>query len=314
MVALPCFLVIPFSMNLTNLRYFVAVAELGSITKAAQALHLTQPAVTRGIRQLEIELEIKLFERLPRAMRLTRFGKGYLRHAQAVFVQLENARNEMRHLADHPVEDVVIGAGPTWLMGRLPAIIGELTRKYPNAPVRVRGGYDLELLAMLNRGEVAFILTETFGVSLPADLVQEPLIHCDYVVACRLDHPLAARKKVSLEALLDFPWTMPDQGVNALERLKGIYLGENLRAPIPHIHSTSLGFILKLLSASDALAFVVRSSLGEIASDRITTVDVDRPMPIRHAGIVKRQAAWESPIEKDLIEMLRADCKMNPVQ
>lgn len=301
-------------MNLTHLKFFIAVAEHGSTTRAAEALHITQPAVTRGIRQLEDELKVELFERLPRAMRLTRFGKGYLRHAQAVFVQLENARDEMRHLADNPVEDVVIGAGPTWLMGNLPAIVGKLTRNYPNVSVRVRGGYDQQLLAMLNRGEVAFILTETSGAHFPADLVQEPLIHCDYVVVCRRNHPLAARKKVPLSDLLSFPWAMPDQAVNALERLEGIFSGESLRAPTPHIRSTSLSFILKLLSTSDALAFVVRSSLGEIAPDRITTVDVDRQMPVRHAGIVKRQAAWESPVVRVLIEMLRADCKMNPVQ
>ena len=59
-------------MNLTHLKFFIAVAEHGSTTKAAEVLHITQPAVTRGIRQLEDELKVALFERLPRAMRLTR--------------------------------------------------------------------------------------------------------------------------------------------------------------------------------------------------------------------------------------------------
>lgn len=117
-----------------------------------------------------------------------------------------------------------------------------------------------------------------------------------------------------MEDLLQFPWAMPDQAVNALERLEGIFSMESLPAPVPHIRSTSLSFILKLLSTSEALAFVVRSSLGEIASDRIITVDVNRQMPTRHAGIVKRKAVWESPVVSDLIEMLRVDCKMNPVQ
>ena len=61
-------------MNLTHLKFFITVAEHGSTTKAAEVLHITQPAVTRGIRQLEDELTVELFERLPRAMRLTRFG------------------------------------------------------------------------------------------------------------------------------------------------------------------------------------------------------------------------------------------------
>lgn len=301
-------------MNLSHLRYFIAVAERGSTTRAAQHLNISQPAVTRGIKLMEQELGVSLFLRLPRTMQLTRFGEAYLRHARAVFAQLDNGAAEMRHLSETPVEEVILGAGPTWLMGSLPSVSGDFSQHYPGVSLRIRGGYDRQLLELLNKGEVEFVLTETSDAPLENDLVQEPLISCDYIVACRRDHPLARRSKVSLTDLMAHPWAMPDQAANALDRLSGLYIAQNLTPPEPHIKSTSLSFILNYLANSDALSFVVRSSLYTAGLDSIVAVDVDQELPIRKAGIVQRRDAWESPVVAKLLDLLRADCRRNPFQ
>lgn len=301
-------------MNNTHLKFFLKVAEHQSITKAAKALNITQPAVTRGILQLEEELQVSLFDRMPRSMHLTRFGESYRRHVQAVFVQLENARAELRHLTDSPIDEIVIGAGPTWLMGVLPEVLGEFTRSHPNVTIRIRGGYDKQLSEMLYRGEVSFILSDTNHSQQMSNLVEIPLIQCEYVVACGKAHPLAGRKKVQLRELLEYPWAMPDQAERALSRLTGIYLAQSLHAPEPLVRSTSLSFILRLLGTSDALTFVVRSSLKQLQSGRIAVVDVDHILPTRNAGIVKRRDEWESPAVADLVQQLRCYCEKNPNQ
>lgn len=302
------------AMKLTQLKYFIAVAEAKSTTKAAKILNLTQPAVTRGIRQLEAELGIELFVRLPRSMRLTRFGEAYLKHARAIFVQLENAQAEISYLEKNPVEEIVIGAGPTWLRSLLPEVVGDFSREFPDVSIRVRGGYDQQLLSMLDRGEVAFVLTETSNEKPQTSHTQEPLIYSEYVVAARKDHPLATLKQVTLEQLLKFPWAMPDQAASALDRLHGLYLTSSLPAPEPQIKSTSLNFILKLLTRSDALSFVVKSSLDEKLWQEVIPLSVDTVMPVRHAGIVKRSDSWQSPVVEQLVSRLRASCIENPEQ
>ena len=301
-------------MKLNQIKYFIAVAEAGSTTRAAEMLNLTQPAITRGIHQLEEEIGVRLFERLPRSIRLTRLGEAYLRHARAVFVQLDNARAEMSYLAENPVEEIVIGAGPTWLRATLPEVVSDLSRAFPEVSIRVRGGYDKQLLTMLDRGEVAFVLTETSRNRARSDLDQEPLIHCEYVVAGRRSHPLAGNWKAKLSQLLNYPWAMPDQAVSALDRLRGLYLATSLPAPEPVIRSTSLNFILKLLASSDALSFVVRSSLDDSMRDGIVSIPVASVMPVRRAGIVKKKGTWDSPVVRQLVEMLRESCLANPVQ
>ena len=277
-------------------------------------LNLTQPALTRGIRQLESELGVTLFQRLPRSMRLTRFGESFRRHAQSVFVQLEDARAELNHLSQRMDEEILIGAGPTWLMGSLPEIAGQISRRYPHVAIKVRGGYDRQLIHMLRSGEVEFILTEISRSPDLADVRQEPLVHSRYVVACGRNHPLAKERRISLERLLEFPWAMPDQSVNAHERLNGVFRSENLSPPVPLLQSTSLSFILRLLERSDALAFVVESSVIGGPRNSIVALDVDHQLPVRYAGIVQRPDSWISPASAALLEELRNHCRKNPIQ
>lgn len=299
-------------MNLNQLRYFVAVVEAGSTTEAAKVLHVSQPAVTRGIHQLEADLGVTLFERLPRAMQLTSFGASYFRHAQLVFAQLKNARAELAYLNQNPTDEITIGAGPSWMRDLLPQAVSQLTDSYPEVSLRVRGGYDSQLLAMLERGEIAFGLTETADPTLRMSFNQEPLIESSYVVAARAGHPLAGATAVDLEDLLKFPWAMPDQAANAVDRLKGLYLAASLPEPKPRIYSTSLGFILDLLARSDLLSFVVKSSLKDHAAGKVIGLNVAANLPTRKAGIITRKGAWISPVEATLMGLLRDVCCENP--
>ncbi len=301
-------------MNFNQLRYFLSVAETGSVTRSAEAMHLSQPALTRGIRHLEQELGVELFQRLPRAMRLTCFGESYLRHARSIFVQLENAQAELTQMSAGTKDEIVIGAGPTWIMGSLPEIAGKISRTHPNSTVRVRSGYDKQLIQMLRNGEVDFILTEMSRDPGRDDLTQEPLIHCRYVVACRSGHPLAHETRVGLERLLSFPWAMPELALSAEDRLAGLFRSQNLPPPAPLLQSTSLSLILRFLEASEALSFVVESTVYAAHNQSIVAVEVDLELPVRHAGIVMRPNSWISPATRALIGELRAHCARNPFQ
>ena len=301
-------------MNFNQLKYFISIAKTRSVTRSAEELHLSQPALTRGIRQLEQELGVDLFERLPRAMRLTRFGESYLRHAQSVFVRLENAQAELEHMSQKSEDELVIGAGPSWIHGCLPQIAGQMSRTFPDVAIRIRSSYDQQLTTLLREGEVEFILTEISSDRDKKDLVQEPLISCPYVVVARADHELATDAGITLERLLDFPWAMPDLALSAQDRLVGLFRSQNLPAPTPLFRSTSFGFIMRVLETTDALSFVVSSSLKMSGSGQVVALDLAQDMPVRHAGIVSRTDSWASPVTEAWIGTLRDYCASHPVQ
>lgn len=301
-------------MNLKQLRYFLSIARTGSVTRSAEELHLTQPALTRGIHNLEEELGVELFKRLPRAMLLTKFGHAYRRHAQSVFVQLENAQAELQHLASKSEDEIVIGAGPTWLMGRLPHILTDVISRYPTTGISVRGGFDQQLREMLRNGEIDFALTEISSDPHNCDLVQEALISARYAIACGKDHPLARHEKVKLSQLLGFPWALPDFALSAQERLIGVFRAQGLPFPTPLIRSTSMNFIIRMLETSDALSFLVESSLGAHQANSVVAVDLDHELPSRNAGIVLRPDSWISPVTHELLNAIRTDCLEHPLQ
>src|SRR3990170_2274189 len=99
-------------MNIRQLEYFLTIADCRSMTLAATLLGIAQPTLTKTVRALELELGVKLFERMPRGVELTPYGQSLLRHAEAIRVQFSDARSQIEALRGGKYGTVVIGAGP----------------------------------------------------------------------------------------------------------------------------------------------------------------------------------------------------------
>lgn len=283
-------------MDTRQLQIFLAVAEAGSITRAASELHMSQPALTTGIRNLEASLDTRLFDRLPRGVRLTATGEALYRHARLVFTQIDDARSEIDTLKNILPHEVKIGAGPVWQRRYLPQIVADLSRRHGRIEVVVRGGYEQELFAMLRSGEVEFALTEIGHTSDENAFVSRVLRTDFYAVICAEDHPLTARQPVSLDDLVAYRWAMPDRAEYARRRLNGLFFAENLTAPDVALRSNSLGFILRTVAKCDLLSFVVCTEEEKVDDwAGLTTLSCDFELPSRQAGIVRRAGGWSSP-------------------
>src|SRR6202041_2957284 len=188
-------------MELRHLRYFVAVAEAGSLTVAAeQKLHTSQPSLSRQIRDLESELGAQLLTRRARGIELTAAGRAFLEHARSVLSQVEAATEAARRVA-HP-------AKPRFAMGFLtghelawmPEALRILRDELPNINVMISSQYSPPLANALLKGTVdAAFLRREKGVPGLAfrTLVKEPL-----VVVLPSNHRLAALKAISPEDLV----------------------------------------------------------------------------------------------------------------
>src|SRR6266404_5348767 len=183
-------------MELRHLRYFVAVAEAGSLTVAAeQRLHTSQPSLSRQIRDLESELGAQLLTRRARGIELTPAGRAFLDHARSVLSQIETATEAARRVA-HPAKPCFVmgfltGHELTWMPEALQILRDEL----PNIDVMVSSQYSPQLADALSKGKVdaAFLRRERRTPDLKFHLlVKEPL-----VVVLPKDHRLAALKAIS---------------------------------------------------------------------------------------------------------------------
>jgi LysR family hca operon transcriptional activator len=183
------------AMELRHLRYFVAVAEEGSLTVAAQKrLHTAQPSLSRQIHDLELELGVELLIRGPRGVELTAAGRVFLDHARVALLQVEAAGEAARRAAQPARTSFAIGFLTGYEMDWLPAVMGILRAELPSTEVVIHSQDSPDLAAGLIRGKIdlAFLRPERQAPGLKfRPLRKDPLI-----VLMPRDHVLAARSSI----------------------------------------------------------------------------------------------------------------------
>jgi len=290
-------------LDLTQIRYFNAVARHGSFSAAARALGITQPGLTKAVRRLEAGLACNLFARLPRGVALTPQGQALLRHVGLLDVQLRDAREEIRALERGAVGELSIGAGPSWLSRALPRIVAEMAARYPGLSFRVVGGFNVSLMEALRVGELDLVVS-ALPDRTPPGLRAIPLTRDTISVVARLNHPLRTKRAPPPTATLAYSWVLPGRDVLSRLRLEALFRVAGIEPPTAKIESDSISFIAAVLRDSDMLSFAT----SQILRNEMVGV---APLPIpglgmtRSAGILFRASAGITPGAQALMDAAR---------
>ncbi|PJE93835.1 LysR family transcriptional regulator [Streptomyces carminius] len=216
-------------MSLRQFEYALAVAEEGSVTAAAELLHVAQPSVSQQIRGLERELGVTLFARTPTGLVPTTVGRAFLREAEAAVSAARRARATARAGADEPAGELVVAAQMGLGARQLPGALSALRRRFPRLDVTVfeeRNPAEMERLA--RRGVLDFALT---AAPCEEDVYEEHhLGDEEFVVVLGAGHPLLAADRIGLRDLVREPWVRFDQG-SALDDVLLDVLRDNGPAP-----------------------------------------------------------------------------------
>jgi LysR family hca operon transcriptional activator len=264
-----------WKMELRHLRYFVAVAEEGSLTNAAERrLHTAQPSLSRQIRDLEVEVGVKLLERSARGIELTTAGRTFLDHARLALLQVEAAGDAARRAAQPEKAAFVIGfltgAEVVWL----PESLRILREEQPGVEITLSSQSSPDLAGALMRGkvDVAFLRREAQAPGLAfKPLVKEPLL-----AVLPVGHRLAAQKEISPRDIAGEAYISPTRAAPVLKAvienyaaksgitLKVEYDAENLSSAMSLVASTG-GITLLPLYAQNLLStsVVLRRLKGE---------------------------------------------------
>ncbi|HEU5320164.1 MAG TPA: LysR family transcriptional regulator, partial [Methylomirabilota bacterium] len=188
-------------MELRHLRYFVGVAEVGHVTRAAERLHISQSPLSRQIRELEYQLGVTLFHRDRRHMRLTEAGEAFLLDARAILAQAENARRRAALARGRPERLLGIGMAPDAVLpGRLRDVLAGV--KDANTGLCVNFRLVHSYRDALAQAAVDVVVTGA-APSLDGDIDGALLERSEVLVAVSQDHPLAARATLALADLAD---------------------------------------------------------------------------------------------------------------
>lgn len=199
-------------MELHQLRYFCAIADTGSFSRAAQLAHVSQPSLSQQIGKLEDELGARLFDRLGRSVRLTELGRAFLPRARAVLQDLEAARSDVVERKTSIAGTVCVGVIPTIGPYFLPQVLASFSRKFPQAHVTVVEEITPLLLERLRTGSMDVAI-----VALPLqvrghEFESFPLTAEKLYAVLPKQHALAKRRTVSLGDLRDDPFLLLRDG------------------------------------------------------------------------------------------------------
>ena len=187
-------------MNFAQLKAFQAVANNGSITRAAQLLHVSQPAVSKNLKKLEEDYGVKLFERKAGAAELTDAGSLLLRHANAVFLHLDEAGKELKSAKTSKKSEPLKIAGSYAASALLlPSLLVNFKNRHRDTSIILRTGTTREVKSMLLNSTVEIALLNELPVN--PEFASEPFRKEKLVVFAAPNHPLARKKRLTLSDL-----------------------------------------------------------------------------------------------------------------
>lgn len=292
-------------MSLLNreLEYFLAICETRNLARAADAIGITQPALTRSLQRLEAHMGAPLFVRAPRGVELTPIGTVLRARATKARVTLDDAEREVGQLAAGKLGRVRIGAGPMVAPVISQALLPRFVVERPAAQIQLHVAFNAELFGLIESGNLDFAICG--ALERPANLDFRPLLTTDLVVIVRAGHPLTKLRRPTIRDLAAFRSAAPSVGVPAravVERiLTSFGLGDR-----PHaVETNSWEAILDAVGTTDLFSLAPRDQmLRQGWTSRFATIDIPEIDVRPTTGVLTRTDAYLSPLAARAIELI----------
>jgi LysR family transcriptional regulator, cyn operon transcriptional activator len=287
------------TMDIRQLRYFLDIAQTEHLTASAQNLFVTQSTLSHGLRQLEEELQIQLFERLGRGLKLSQAGAAFRVHAARALQELEAGRMALADMTALQSGTLTVGVIPTFLHHLVPAAVAAFSQAYPRVNIVVRdlraGPIETQLIEGLLDLGIAFHPAER------AEIETEPLFDERLQLLVRHTHALAARRSLTMAQLADLPLALLTRSF-ATRRM----IDDGLRAagvqPLVRVEMESVEALIDVCRWSD-LASIVPERAARQASD-LKAIQLTAPQIVRHAGLLWRRGASRSVAAREFAALL----------
>jgi DNA-binding transcriptional LysR family regulator len=239
--------------KLSQLRVVLEVARHESVSRAANALHLAQPAVTKKLREVETILGTPLFERHPRAVVLNAFGEIALPHIESIFAELNRIGDDLTAARDGLTGTLAVGGTMTVLPYLLPRSLQALTQSHQGMVIRVLEGTIDQMGRALAHHEVDLVLGRVLRTPSRHNFKHEILFEDPFVPVVGAHHSLAYGRR-SMQRMSDYNWILPPEGSSAREPLERYMMRNDIRPRERMIETVSFQVTMSLLEGSDVIA------------------------------------------------------------
>ncbi len=289
-----------------QLLLLIALDDYRNIHRAAEELHMTQPAASKQIKDQEEMLEVRLFERLPRGMEPTIYGETMIRHARMALTSLALAHDDLVALKAGLSGQVEVGVIMSPAMALLPRAIARIKEQAPLLRIGVHLEPSNVLLDKLQRGTLDFMIGRILEKEDSSGLVYEELTEEPACAVVRPGHALLEAKDLRLEDIADQPWILPPPGSILRHRFDMMFRRAGLQPPVNVVDTTALLLITTLLQQTDSLHVMPQEVAQYYASLNVMRIlPIELPCKMDAFGIIRQQDHLLAPGADLLLKQVR---------
>ena len=287
-----------------QLEVLLAVARSGSMAKAAEALAITQPVVSKSIADLEATLGVRLLDRTTRGIDLTLFGQALLERSVAIFNDLKTSVNELDFLADGTGGHLRIGSSDTIAFGMLGVILDQLSRRYPRL--------NFEAITGLPHGDLVArkidLVIGRLPGAIPNDMNVTTLYEEEAYIVTSEHSALTRRRKVPLAELVDQQWCGISFDSFPFSLWTGAFQARGLKMPRNVVETPSLLAQMSLARTGHFITILPRTMI-HFGGHHLKKIDIDLPAPTYPVGILTLKNRAPNPITPVFINCAREVAK-----
>lgn len=299
----------------TDLEYFLEICRCGSIAQATALLGVTQPALSKSIRRLELVAGAKLLDRTPRGVTPTQMGRFLLERASLILSELESTKHTLQEMSGVRTGTISFGVAPTLNHRFIPEVASQALQQRPGLHFQINEGLFQSLLPQLQLGELDFIISSPLQMdSLPADLVCEPLGKNLFVACVGSDHPLAGRQHIEDAELDQFSWVLVSPRGILRKVLSELFNSRQLVPPKPSIETSSTVLIKALLTQHNFIGFLPLEVFAtEEQNGSIQRLSVPWLSWERELWILSRGLRTLSPAAQFTLDLIRSHAQQHAI-
>jgi DNA-binding transcriptional LysR family regulator len=286
--------------RLKQLRAFCYTAQVGSISRAAEKLFLSQPSVSLQIQALERELQTELLERRGPNIRLTPEGKILYEIARPMVQGIDTLPETFAaHCGNLESGELNVAAGESTILYILPEVIKRFADTYPGISLKLHNVTGRDGMEMLRADEVDFAVGSMLEV--PEDVSYHPIFVYQPLLITALDHPLAKKKRVTLEDIAPHGLILPPRHLSTWRIVDLVFQQHNLNYRIA-LEAGGWEVIKKYVELGMGISIVTSICITE--HDKLARIPLHRYFPERSYGVVLRQSKFLSPQARKFIELM----------
>lgn len=293
-------------LKLKQLGLLLALAETGNLSETARKANMTQPALSRWLKELEEDVGHALFTRHTKGMVATEAGQVLIAHARRILVEADRTQQDLNDLAHGQRRSLVIGMSPAAAPQFVPAAVIRFLDEHQNAHVEIQEGTMDGLISRLRLGELDLVVGRLDNYMPDGEMRSELLYRDPIRIVARPNHPLTRQETINWQDLEGYEWIIWPAGTPIRSRLDNALSAAGVRPPVYRVKSSSQVANLWLLQYSDMIS-VASQSVAEHFRQRSLLTELKIPLGIADGSV---GMIWRDQAQPDeLLSRLRQCCR-----